>query len=70
MQTGRNAGLLKGGAEGFLFEWLAASAADKSEFANWPRRSRAKQRSDGELGHGMSHWRGSIRQAMTGTAMT
>lgn len=37
MQTGRNAGFLKGGAEGFLFEWLAASAADKSEFANWPR---------------------------------
>ena len=36
MQTSCNAGLLKGGAEGFLFEWLAASAADKSEFTNWP----------------------------------
>ena len=33
-------------------------------------KDRAKQRSGGELGHGMSHRRGFIRQVMTGTAMT
>src|SRR5262245_41068856 len=35
-----------------------------------PRKDRAKQRSGGKLGHEMSHWRGSNRQVMTGTAMT
>jgi hypothetical protein len=31
-----------------------------------PRKDHAKHRSGGKLGHGMSHWRGSIRQVMTG----
>jgi len=29
-----------------------------------PRKDRAQQRSSGDFGHGMSHWRGSNRQVM------